>query len=194
MKKTICDYKKANFDAINRELSEFTDVFLTDFNNRSVQSNWDMFAAEVHRLTVKHIPTYTIASHSQSPWYNTTIKRLSNKKKRLYRSAKRSPTNERWAAYNTASSIYVRALKQAKDNFVSNVLPSMLKTNVKKFWRVINPPKDNYILLQDSSGDTVPINQCATALNNTFAAQFTKTSDVPLPSTFCYNHLPCHQF
>lgn len=114
-KKIIRDYKKAKFEEINKELCEFVDEFLKDFDKRTVQSNWDMFAAEVERLTNRHIPTRAIICNPRAPWYSNTLKRLSNRKKRLYRSAKQANTDCRWKLYTLASSAYVAALKHAKE-------------------------------------------------------------------------------
>lgn len=143
-----------------------------------------MFSSEVRRLTDKYIPTKFITTHAQCPWYNPSIKRLSNKKKRLYRAAKLSQTNAKWAAYKEASDSYVTALKNAKENFMSNVLPSMLKSNVKQFWRTINPTSNDSISLLDMYGDYISESECAGVLNETFVNNFSHKSNSSLP------HLP----
>lgn len=186
--KIIRDYNKANFEAINGELSSFISVFLIDFDNRTVQANWDLFLAKVYQLIEKFIPNRTITTNTQAPWYNNYIKRLSNKKKRAYRSAKLSPTDDRWSRYKAASNTYVNALKNAKDNFLSNTLPTMLKTNAKQFWRVVNPAIDDSITLLDDAGDPFPKNVCASVLNDAFTNNFSTTTDVLLPSIPFYNY------
>lgn len=82
--KIIRNYTKANFEAINYELSTFLDNFLNGFDNRTVQTNWDIFVAKVNDLTNKYIPTFTITSNSDAPWYSRNLKRLSNKNKNAY--------------------------------------------------------------------------------------------------------------
>lgn len=167
-KKYIRDYKNANFEAINNELSAFTDSFLLHFDDRSVQCNWDLFSSKIHQLMDKYIPNRVVTSYPHAPWYNSHIKRLSNRKKRFYRLAKKSPTRSRWDTYRVASEAYVHAIKNAKKSFLSTVLPSMLKTNIKKFWRVINPPAHEDIGLEDDFNNPVPFNMCASILNDTF--------------------------
>lgn len=78
--KTIRNYNKANFQAINVELSSFLDIFTASFDSRSVQTNWDMFLCKVNDLTSKYIPVHTITVNPEAPWYNVHLKRLSNKK------------------------------------------------------------------------------------------------------------------
>lgn len=48
--KIIRNYKKANFEAINNQLGIFLETFLMNFDKRSVQENWDLFAAKVNEL------------------------------------------------------------------------------------------------------------------------------------------------
>lgn len=188
-RKTIHDYGKANFAAINDELSTFIDHFFQDFDNRSVESNWNIFSCKIHELIDQFIPSRTITSNAHAPWYNAHIKRLSNKKKRMYRRAKLAPSSTRWTAYKLASETYVSALKNAKNKFLSSVLPSMLKTNTRKFWRVINPPTDNSITLVDSFKNPISACDCASVLNDTFIKNFSATSDFDLPNTHCYDYV-----
>lgn len=99
VKKSLRNYNKGNFEAINNELSSFLDVFLEGFESRTTESNWNMFASKVHELIDRHVPMRTICSHSKAPWYTSYIKRLCNRKKRFFRSAKHSPSEKRWDAY-----------------------------------------------------------------------------------------------
>lgn len=170
--KTLRNYNKADFLAINNELAVFLDDYLSDFDYRNVQSNWSIFLAKVVELTDKYIPAYAISSNLKKPWYNHQLKRLSNKKKRLFKSAKLSNSKARWSAYKQSADEYVQALKVAKDSFLANTLPTMLKTNPKKFWRVINPQDNDVIVLNDLNGDAVPTDQCSNILNDVFSKKF----------------------
>lgn len=87
--KLIYDYNKANVNNINLELSNFFDLFLSNFDDRTVDNNWIIFRNKVHELTDKFIPSRIIASNSKAPWFNSHLKRLCNRKKRLYRLAKK---------------------------------------------------------------------------------------------------------
>lgn len=185
--KTFRNYKKANFEAINNELSAFLDIFLEDFNLRSVQANWNLYLAKVNELTNKYIPTYTVRHNRNAPWYNLHIKRLSNKKKRLFKSAKRS-SNDRWIPYKQAADEYVSAVKKAKEEFQQQTLPLMLTTDTKKFWRVINPKDDNKIILIDDTDNVIPSNLCASTLNECFIRNFSESADPSLPFVHSYDY------
>lgn len=81
--KTIRDYSKADFDAINSELAIFTDSYFPQFWERSIDDNWCLFKDIVKTLTDKYIPLRRLAQH-KSPWFNPTLKRLLNKKSAFF--------------------------------------------------------------------------------------------------------------
>lgn len=86
------------------------------------------------------------------------------------------------------TSLFPPALKDAKDNFLSSTLPSMLKTNPKQFWRMVNPKYDNIIALSDLNGDAIPANQCPGVLNEVFAKHFSLPSNSSPPHLRPYDH------
>lgn len=91
--KQIRNYAKADFIKINHDLEAFFDVFLAGFSSRSVEENWQLYKTKVHMLINQHIPLRTAFENSQSPWFTRALKRLSNKKKRLFRAERR------WSSY-----------------------------------------------------------------------------------------------
>lgn len=185
--KYIRDYGKADFTSINNELCLFLDDYTKDFDLRSVEANWTLFKETVTRLTNTYIPLRTLRSTTNSPWFTATHRRLSNKKKRLFRSAKRSGCVLRWEAYQCAAEAYKSAVDEAKRNFCANTLPKMLTENPKKFWNIINPDDKLLIKLMYSDGTPIPIHICASVLNDTFVKSFSCASistNPDLPPTF----------
>lgn len=79
-KKTITLYNHGDYTNMNQELETFADNFATNFSSRSVDSNWNTFKNEMHRLIHLYIPTTTITERLRSPWFNVALKRLNNKK------------------------------------------------------------------------------------------------------------------
>lgn len=104
--KVIRNYNKANFTAINNELCTFLDTFLCGFSERSVESNWLMFKTKTRELMDRYIPVSTIRVRNGSPWYNQRLKRLNNKKKRLYRKARSSTSALKWENYSVSAATY----------------------------------------------------------------------------------------
>lgn len=189
--KTIRDYRRGNFEAINSALSTFLDQFLTNFDNRPLELNWQMFKRKVNKLYNQFIPIKQVFSNNKAPWYNRSLNRLSNKKKRLFRIARHSQCQYKWEAYKNAASTYLAALKASKYSFFHTTLPNMLKSNPKGFWRVFQCNDAQTISLTTPNGDPVPSQQCATILNNTFIQSFSSSRpDNELPHVTPSNFPP----
>lgn len=179
--KIIRNYKNANFAALNEELCLFLDDFLSDFENRSVESNWLLFKDKVGYLIEKYIPSIAIRVQTDSPWYNRRLRRLNNKKKRLYRIARTMPSPCRWDRYAASVVEYKTALRDAKKVFYSEHLPSLLKQNPKKFWSIVNKRDEHKISLCDGAGNFVFEHHCAEVLNVSFTNAFTSDTSIVLP-------------
>lgn len=172
-KQKFRDYKKANYTAINSELSSFLDTFLPLHLERCVETNWSIFKNKIADLVTKYVPLRTVYTKNKAPWYNTYLNRLSNKKKRLFRTAKHSLKQTHWLAYKKAANSYLSALRSAKSSFFNCTLPTLLKANPKRFWYTIRGSTNKpTISLLTCSGDSVPTHLCATILNDTFTQSF----------------------
>lgn len=77
-----------------------------------------------------------------------------------------------WESYFFVAAEYKAALKSAKDTFNNHTLPAMLINNPKQFWNVINKKYTTTLLLTSTDGVAVPSHECASVLNNVFAAAF----------------------
>lgn len=180
-KKRFRDYSRADYGTINTELEHFTSVFLEDFNQRSVNDNWMLFKNKVAELVNKYIPLREIACNSQSPWFTPTLKRLSNKKKRVYRQAKRSNLSERWEVYKKVADEYGRALSAAKESFLQQTLPLILQNNPHKFWQVVNGGDRKQIELTTDTDEVISSENVCITLNHAFSSFFTNTTPAVLP-------------
>lgn len=190
--KRIFDYAHADFTAINNDMGSFLAEYLCNFSERSVEANWCLFKDKVNSLTNMYIPVRTIRSSTRSPWFNGALRRLSNKKKRLFRSAKLSASSiadVRWAAYRSVAALYKTTVSEAKQHFFGSTLPAMLLNNPRQFWNVVNPCEKPGVRLTNSDGEEIPERECASALNEMFVDSFSSPNvlDYPdlLPSNFC---------
>lgn len=173
---------------MNTELASFCDTFAASYKERPVDTNWQLFKTEMLRLIAKYIPTITITERAQSPWFNSVLNLLNNKKKRLFRIAKHSNNDAAWDKYFRAASEYKKSLYTAKHNFFNNTLPSMLRNDPKQFWKTINPSVSTSISLFHNDGYNVPEHEVAGVLNDAFCAVFTNETFVHLPSPPNYAH------
>lgn len=72
---------------------------------------------KINELTGKYMPSRTMLPNNNAAWYSTHLKRLSNRKQRLHKLAKLSPSTVQWADCKEASKGCVNALKTAKEFF-----------------------------------------------------------------------------
>lgn len=180
-RKTLTLYDKGDYVSINRELTEYFDTFSANFPLNSLESNWLLFKAEMHRLIRIYIPTITITEKMNSPWFNVSLKRLNNKKKRLFRAAKRANCASTWQNYYAVEKEYYKLTIETKHKFYSNTLPAMLQNNPKRFWKTINPSQCSEISLNNSFGLPIPENEIADSLNTVFSSVFTNEPPDSLP-------------
>lgn len=183
VQKTIHLYKKANYKAMYDNLCEFLASFETSFNKRTIHTNWQIFKEKINSLADRYIPRIAIGTQPEKPWFSNSLKRLDNKKKRLYRAAKGTTNVCAWDKYYTAERAYLSAVREAKKTYFHEDLPKMLVNNPRKFWQVINPRDINSNTLINEDGETVDDVECANIFNAAFASVFTKEVSLPFPST-----------
>lgn len=118
--KTIRNYKKGDYAAINTELEQFIDSYMPGFFDRSVEQNWCRFRDKISLLIDRHVPLQVISKKQRSPWFTVNLKRLLNKKKRLFRSAKLDSSVFRWKAYHESTLISWHFLKLTYSSASSN--------------------------------------------------------------------------
>lgn len=101
------------------------DILLPSGMEQSNQDLWSSYWRKVIEIINKYIPMRNVYSNSNAAWYTRYLKRLSNKKAKLFHAAKKS-SSVRWAAaYKLAAASYAKALKTAKSNFFHCTLPSL---------------------------------------------------------------------
>lgn len=111
MTKTLRNYHHADFNQINSELDLFLTKLLEGFELRPVETNRTLFKNKVTKLTNHFIPIQNISYNPKAPWYNTFIRRLSNRKKHLYWLDKTSCSQFRWSSYRSTNDAYFSAVK-----------------------------------------------------------------------------------
>lgn len=191
--KTIRDYNRGDYNKINKELDTFlSGTFLTFFSVRSVQENWLLFKETLCKLVEKYIPLIKVSGDTRNPWFTKCLRRLRNKKKRLYTNAKRTNSPTAWDRYGLFWKEYCSALAEAKDKYYSHDLPSLLKHNPQKFWQVISPNSgSHHISLCDSNHVPVSDKDCAVAFNTFFSSVFTTEdhSNIPQVTDLDYQYM-----
>lgn len=166
-------------------------IFLNTIGDRDANKNWTLIQDELISLRGKYIPKVTIAASTQSTWFTTHVKRCINKKKRLYSRAKLTASEDDWKRYREHAQICKMEIETAKDKFYNYDISNMLKSNSKKFWKVVSPCYDSKAIISIAKdGKLLSMADAATEFGNFFSSVFTDESPMPpnlpaIPLTSC---------
>ena len=147
----------------------------------------------------KFVPHKIPSTRYNAPWINTAMRRLSGKKHRLFKKARRSHGKHRdamWAWYKSCKTCFNPGMKQARDCHLNNIISSAFDdTNTKPFWKFVRSKRcDNTCIapLGDSGHLHTDSQSKANILNNQFTSVFKieDISDIPVPSGPSYPSIP----
>ena len=143
-KRPIKQWSKANWETIREETGKFRDDFLQDCEQRDVEENYKAFVDHIDDVISRHVPTKMSSSRRNVPWITPAIRRMTNKKQRLYNRAKRTHKEQHWAQYRAHKNNTTKALRKARWNYINSILQTSLDDgNSKPFWRYIFSQKND---------------------------------------------------
>ena len=180
-------YKSAKWDEIKENLNEFSTNFLEkdEFDNRTVNENWEAFKKQIFKVMDKFIPTKISTSRYNLPWLTNNIKRAIKSKKRLFNRAKKRNNVESWAKYRRHKRETQKTIKKAQWSYVENILVESFETkNTKPFWKYIKSKRqDNLGVSPIKSGGTLYSDGKTKAelINKQFESVFTRENSTVVP-------------
>ena len=128
-KRKVYNFKKADWDAINRDLCSMNWQFL---NSLDPDSSWKIVKENLLILANKYIPKVTIKSEFQPPWFDSELFSVCRKKERLRSTFNGSGLLSDELKF-TASRKHFKRLSSTKmkDNLFNSDDPALI---TKKFW------------------------------------------------------------
>jgi len=176
-------WKKADLESMTSDLTNFTTRF-TSSNNASTPINnlWDTFKKECTAAINKHVPSKMTSTRYSQPWCNRTIRRLSRRKKRAYKRARKSNSEKDWTTYKTIQKATRTECKTAHNKYVHDLVTD---DNSKKLYTFVKNKKCDGSgvapLKRDGVNHVDPPTK-AEILNDQFTSVFTKEdTESPLP-------------
>ena len=179
-RRPIRKWSQTNWEAIHKDSEAFRDTFLRDFRYRDVEANYNAFQQHVEDMLRKYVPTKMSSTRTNVPWITPELRRMCRKKQRLYNRTKSTKNNREilWQKYSVHQSKTNKALRQARWNYINNILQEGLNEGSNKsFWKYIYSQKNDSKgvcplkfegKLHSDSRDKAEI------LNNQFVSVFTK--------------------
>ena len=130
-KRKVYNYKKANWDGLNREINSVRWDGLV--NSCEPEVGWTRFKATLFKLIDRYIPTITIKDNSYPPWYDNETFTLYRKKRKLRKQWKNPESPVTYEIYSNCRKEYKILLEQKmKANIIDDDEdPSLIS---KKFW------------------------------------------------------------
>ena len=140
VKRKVYIKRKANCSRIKEILIEFSDSFMENLREFSVDEMWDTFERSIRSIMDACIPHKMTSSRYNLPWFNRSLRRQSRAKQRLYNKAKRSQ-KKHWSEFRDARKRQHKKLKSGREGYVSGFLGESIKDNPKRFWPFIKDLK-----------------------------------------------------
>ena len=124
------NYKRANWDLLNRDLSNVDWISL--MNNCDPDTAWINFKSTLTHLMDLHIPKITVKSNSKPPWFDAECYEKCREKERLHKKFKRTKTLNDEMKFTTCRREFKSLMrKKIRDNLYciddNNII-------TKKFW------------------------------------------------------------
>ena len=136
------------------------------------------------------IPSKVVTNKiNDKPWFNDHCRKLAAKKRRLFKSAKRSNAVQNQTAFHKARSEYNKAEKRAKSQYKGKLRKELTSDGItsKKWWKIVNsisgkPTKTNIPVLKKNGVLFSSAQAKADLLANTFAKKCrVNQADEPAP-------------
>ena len=185
IKREIYNFKHAEWDLINSELSKVDWAHLLHLNN-SMETSWQNFKTHFFSIINKHIPRIKISNSYQPPWFDSETFNLCREKE-WYRSRyKSSSSPEHYTKFSECRKAFKKLTEQKmRDNILTDDDSSDLIT--KKFWSHLkSKTKSSRIPETVHLGEIYrsdPADQCE-LFNTHFYNQFSGHSNYSIPINY----------
>ena len=187
VKRTIYNFKKANWDSLNSEFININWETLLAYDN--IEISWNKFKSIFFEICNKHIPKMKISNDFKPPWYDSEIFELDRKKERMHAQYKKSGSDLHHAKFCAYRRELNALIKQKMDsNFEEEINRNFI---TKKLYSYIKS-KSNSHRIPDlvSYGNKLKSkreDQC-NLFNQYFSDQFSEPSLYNIPIDYRHDH------
>jgi len=139
--------------------------------------------AELLNILDTHVPSKMTSTRRNQSWFNTQTKRVTRRKARAHKKARRTNKEHDWSRYRRLRSEAQRICRQAYNKHISDLIGSDPSSNkrlgalvksLKADQLGVSPLKEGGLLHSDPQAK-------ANIMNKQFASVFTDEGDIPLP-------------
>ena len=138
IRRTIHLWKKANITQMKQDTQNLSNKILENKNNTDINQVWNQLKQGINNIQEKHVSQKQTSSKFTNSWANTTIRKLSNSKRKAYNRAKKQKCPENCLKYKKIKALTQKATRQAHNSYVRDIVGPKLKENSKQFWGYVN--------------------------------------------------------
>ncbi|MCG8035359.1 MAG: hypothetical protein JAZ03_24705 [Candidatus Thiodiazotropha taylori] len=177
-------WKHAKTENLRDKISEFSKSF-TDNNspNSDINRLWDTFRNFCSEAISENVPSKMSSTRFSQPWITRSAKKLSRRKKRAFRRAKRSGKTEDAERYKRLQKDVKHECRKAYNTYVSDTVSN--DKNSKKLYSFIKTTRCDSSGVSPLKSDGIAYSDPkikANLLNNQFSSSFTAEDHSHLPS------------
>ena len=156
-RRTVFNFHLADWNGLQRALGQYD---LSPSKSTHINTDWQQWKDFFLSVAAEHIPLKTFKRRNTPPWFDGEVRRLLSKKDSCRRKAKRTLFPRLWEKFCILRRS-AKSLVRGKRTQYFHSLPSLLRSNSKKFWSVFkstskhsNIPGKITWTRQDSSSTT----------------------------------------
>ena len=185
VRRTVYNFKAADFDVIRSELSELC-LADTVSSYNDVEDAWSYWSQSVMHVVESHVPKVTVPDSTLPPWVTSEARHLQNLKHTAWKKAKRTNKPQHWAKFRKLRNKLKNLLTQNHAQFLTD-LGRDCTGNPKRFWSYFRMKSKSKTLPEtvknaDSTGATLPEDK-AKLFNDYFYSVFSADDPHgPLPA------------
>ena len=154
-------------------------------DNTTVNDKWNMVTSEVTNIINKYVPHFFTSSRHNLPWFTKNLKKLCQRKQRLYNKAKKTRNQDDWQEFCDIRKNVHEQLRSARVSHISQFLTTSITDKPKSFWTFISKLRqDNQGIGDLHVGGSIVSAYAlkAEALNEQFNSVYTEEGSIPLPN------------
>ena len=179
-KRKILNFKKADWKAIGTDLRRVGwDKLL---NSVEPEVAWNRFKEVLHKICDQHIPTVTIKSEFQPPWFDSDVHKACLEKENKRKRYVLTGNPEHYASFSDSRRNFKRLVEKKKlDNISDDNDPSLIP---KKFWSYVKSSSNSHRIPETMSyGNRFrnDIHDQTELFNEYFHDQFSEPSEYNIP-------------
>ena len=134
--KKVYLFSKANWEEIYKACEKLSNSIISITNNEvNIEDLWSIFKTGIQDAMDKFKPSKIFKKKNIVPWFNRKLKRMTHRKTRLYRHAKKS---KQWNKFKQYQKLCKKEFKSAETDYVNKTIQEGFENNnCKPFWRYI---------------------------------------------------------